>query len=209
MDSDTLNATEPALRILMYFVMPVWILAGTADYFCHRRNDISHTAGPKESLLHLLMFGEIGIPLLACLFLEINALIFAVMIVAFFAHEATALWDVSYATRHRRVPPIEQHVHSFLELMPLVAGILIAVLHWPQFIALFGLGDEPARWSLRLKSSPLPAGYVAFVLAAALLLAALPYLEELLRGLKAQRAQGTQGTGARRGAMPGSRWPRV
>jgi hypothetical protein len=208
MDSDTLAASEAALRILMYFVMPVWILAGTADYLCHRRNDISHTAGPKESLMHLLMFGEIGIPLLAGLFLEINALIFLVMIVAFVAHEATALWDVSYATRHRRVPPIEQHVHSFLELMPLVAGILVAVLHWPQFLALFGLGDEPARWSLRLKSEPLPTAYVAAVLAAALLLAALPYLEELVRGLKAQRAQAAAPTGER-SAMPHSRWPRA
>jgi hypothetical protein len=208
MDSDTLAASEAALRILMYFVMPVWILAGTADYLCHRRNDISHTAGPKESLMHLLMFGEIGIPLLAGLFLEINALIFLVMIVAFVVHEATALWDVSYATRHRRVPPIEQHVHSFLELMPLVAGILVAVLHWPQFLALFGLGDEPARWSLRLKSEPLPMAYVAAVLAAALLLAALPYLEELVRGLKAQRAQAAAPT-CERSAMPHSRWPRA
>jgi hypothetical protein len=208
MDSDTLAASEAALRILMYFVMPVWILAGTADYLCHRRNDISHTAGPKESLMHLLMFGEIGIPLLAGLFLEINALIFLVMIVAFVVHEATALWDVSYATRHRRVPPIEQHVHSFLELMPLVAGILVAVLHWPQFLALFGVGDEPARWALRLKSEPLPPAYVAAVLAAALLLAALPYLEELVRGLKAQRTQAAAPAGER-GGLPHSRWPRA
>jgi hypothetical protein len=132
------------------------------------------------------MFTEIGIPLVACLFLEINALVFLVMILAFAAHEATTLWDVSYATRYRRVGPFEQHVHSFLELLPLTAGILVAILHWPQFLALFGLGDEPARWALRLKNPPLPGGYVAVVLLAAVLLEVLPYVEELLRGLRAQ-----------------------
>jgi hypothetical protein len=187
METDMHDPADAALRILMYFIMPLWIAAGTADYLCHRRTHIARTAGPKESVLHLLMFTEIGIPLLACLFLEINALVFLVMIVAFVAHEATALWDVSYATSRRHVGPFEQHVHSFLELLPLAAGMLVAVRHWPQFLALFGLGQEPAGWDLRLKEQALPAAYVTFVLLAALLLEILPYVEELLRGLKARR----------------------
>lgn len=196
--NETQGADAPALWILMYFVMPLWMLAGVADYLCHRRTDIARTAGPKESVLHLLMFAEIGVPLLACLFLEINALIFLVMIVAFFAHEATALWDVSYATRRRDVRPFEQHVHSFLELLPLMAGVLLATLHWPQFLALFGLGDEPAQWTLRLKEAPLPTGYIVFVLGASVLLEILPFAEELLRGLKARG----QDRKARRSPMP-------
>ena len=190
MGTEMQDAGDAALCILMYFVMPLWIAAGIADYFCHRRTDIAHTAGPKESAMHLLMFIEIGIPLLACLLLEINALIFLVMILAFAAHEATALWDVSYATRYRRVGPFEQHVHSFLELLPLNAGILVAILHWPQFLALFGLGHESARWALRLKNPPLPGGYVAIVLLAAVFLEILPYVEELLRGLRARGQTG-------------------
>jgi hypothetical protein len=70
----------------------------------------------------LLMFAEVGVPLLAAMFLEVNALIIAAMIVTFFIHEATALWDVSYATTARTVTPIEQHVHSFLEMIPLMAN---------------------------------------------------------------------------------------
>jgi hypothetical protein len=62
---------------------------------------IETTTGAKESLIHLLMFAEIGLPLLAAMFLEINGLIIAVMLLAFFVHEATALWDVSYATTAR------------------------------------------------------------------------------------------------------------
>jgi hypothetical protein len=186
MEIDMTGAAPAALLILMYFIMPLWILAGMADYLCHRRTDIEHTAGPKESALHLLLFAEIGLPLVACLFLDINALIFLVMIAAFVAHEATALWDVSYASRYRRISPFEQHVHSFLELIPLFAGILVAILHWPQFLALFGLGTEPPRWELRLKQPPLPFWYVLFVLLASVLLELLPYMEELLRGLKAR-----------------------
>jgi hypothetical protein len=117
------------------------------------------------------------------------------MIVGFIAHELTALWDVSYAIEHRYISPIEQHVHSFLELMPLIGGILVAVLHWPQFLALFGLGDEPARFTLTWKEDPLPVLYLVTVLAAALLLELLPYLEELWRGLRAGRERLTRPPG--------------
>jgi hypothetical protein len=51
----------------------------------------------------------------------VNAGIILLMIGSFLVHEATALWDVSYATTAREVTPIEQHVHSFLEMIPLMA----------------------------------------------------------------------------------------
>jgi hypothetical protein len=181
--------SDPTQALLLYFVMPLWFLSGLADWLCHRATDIAHTTGPKESLLHLLMFGEIALPLLACLFLEINAAIFLLMIAGFLAHEATALWDVSYAAPRRYVSPIEQHVHSFLEMIPLMAGLIVAVQHWPQLLALFGLGPEQARFSITLKPDPLPVLYIVLVLSAALLLELLPYLEELWRGLRAGRSR--------------------
>lgn len=113
--------TEPAGQILLYFLMPLWLAAGIADWFCHRASHIETTTGVKESLIHLLMFAEVGIALLAGLFLEINAGVILLMIVVFLLHEATALWDVSYAVTARRVSPLEQHIHSFLELIPLMA----------------------------------------------------------------------------------------
>ena len=147
---------EAVQSVLIYFLLPVWFLAGIADWLCHRATDIEHTTGAKESVIHLLMFGEIAVPLVACLFLDINALVFLIMIAAFLAHEATALWDVSYAVERRWVSPIEQHVHSFLEMIPLMAGLLIALLHWPQLLALFGLAGEPPRFALQWKDPPLP-----------------------------------------------------
>lgn len=178
---------DVAVNVLMYFVLPLWLGAGFADYLCHRAARIEYTSGAKESVIHLLMFAEMAVPVLAALFLEINALIIAIMIIAFVLHEATSLWDLSYATHTRGITPIEQHVHSFLEMLPLMGLTMIAVLHWGQFLALFGLGSEAARFDIALKPRPLPWLYVTAVLGAVLLFELLPYVEELLRGLRAQR----------------------
>jgi hypothetical protein len=171
----------------MYFILPLWLAAGFADWLCHRASHIETTSGAKESLLHLLMFAEIGFPLLAAMFLDINGLIIAFMILMFFVHEATALWDVSYATTARTVTPIEQHVHSFLEIIPLMAIVSVVSLHWQQFLALFGAGSEPLRTDLSWKPEPLPILYVTAILSMVLLFELLPYLEEFWRGLRANR----------------------
>src|SRR3954451_21386285 len=178
---------DPTLLILLYFILPLWLLAGCADWLCHRASHIERTAGAKESLLHLLMLAEIGLPLLAGIFLQINAGIIAFMIVAFFIHEATAFWDVSYAVTVRNVSPIEQHVHSFQEMIPLMAILFVVTRHWDQFLALFGFGTEPARFDLSLKEEPLPTTYVLSIMAAAFLFEVIPYVEEFVRGLKANR----------------------
>jgi hypothetical protein len=176
-----------AQNILMYFVLPLWLAAGFADWLCHRRSHIETTSGPKESMLHLLALAEIGVPVLLALFFEINALVIAVMIVAFILHEATTLWDLSYASSTRAITPIEQHVHSFLEMLPLTGLAFVALLHWGQFLALFGLGNETARFDLVLKQPPLPLSYTIDILAAVFVFNIVPYAEELLRGLRAKR----------------------
>jgi hypothetical protein len=165
----------------MYFVLPLWLAAGFADWLCHRASNIQNTSGVKESLIHLLMFIEVAIPILAAMFLEINAMIIVVMIAAFFAHEATALWDVSYATTARTVSPIEQHVHSLLEVIPLLAICCVVSLHWGQFLALFGCGAETAILVFAWKPWTLPIWYVATIMSIVLLFELLPYVEEFVR----------------------------
>ena len=51
-----------AAVILMFVVVPVWIGAGLADYFCHRYSRLAFTSGPGESVLHLVQLGLVGIP---------------------------------------------------------------------------------------------------------------------------------------------------
>jgi hypothetical protein len=175
--------TTDALRsLLMYFLLPVWLAAGFADYLCHRAAHIERTTGWKESALHLLQFAEIALPILAALFLEINAGVILLMIICLILHEATAYWDVSYASAHREVKPIEQHVHSFLEVLPLTGLLMVIALHWDQFISLFGFG--PARFEFVPKPDPLPWTYILTMLGLTLLFEVLPYCEEFVRGLR-------------------------
>lgn len=166
--------SDPTVLILMYFILTVWFAAGFSDWLCRRTSHIKETTGAKESLIHLLMFAEVGVPLLAAMFLEINALIIAVMIAAFLIHEGTAMWDVSYATTARTVSPIEQHVH-----IPLMAMLSVISLHWGQFLALFGGGTEKAI--LAWKPQSLPIAYIASVMTVILLFEFLPYVEEFVR----------------------------
>jgi hypothetical protein len=70
-------------------------------------------------------------------------------------------------------------------MLPLMGLLMIIVLHWPQFLSLFGVG--PASFDLRLKEPPLPLTYLATVLALVLLFEVLPYLEELWRTAHARR----------------------
>ena len=48
------------LDAFLYVIVPLWLLAGFTDYVLHKRTHIEHTAGTRESLLHLLQLGEIG-----------------------------------------------------------------------------------------------------------------------------------------------------
>ena len=169
----------------MYFVLPIWLIAGFADYLCHRATNIAKTSGTKEALIHLLMLAEVGIPIAMALHFEVNALIIGIMLVMYFVHEATAMWDVIYASEHREITPIEQHVHNYLGMLPLLGLLIVVLLHWGQFLALFGWGEEAARLGLIEKSPPVPWSYTIGILTAVALLAVLPYLEELWRCMRA------------------------
>jgi hypothetical protein len=176
---------DDVLRLfLMYVILPVWLAAGFADYMCHRASHIEITSGWKESVLHLLQFAEMALPVLAALFLEITSGVIALMIVCLGLHQATAMWDVHYASETREVKPMEQHVHSVLEMIPFTGLLMVIALHWSAFIGLFGYA--PASFDLVWKSQPLPWTYVTAMLALALFFEILPYVEELLRGIRSK-----------------------
>ncbi|MDB5871596.1 MAG: putative rane protein [Ramlibacter sp.] len=175
-----------ARSILMYLVFPLWVAAGLVDWACHRRTAIAQTSGLKENLLHLVMFGEIGLGMLAVALLEINAAVLLFVLAVFVVHELTVYWDLHYSTPLRHVGPFEQMVHSFLEILPLLSLALLAVVAWPQALALAGLGAEPADWSLRAKLQPLPRAYLVAGVLSALLFNALPLAQETWACLRAR-----------------------
>jgi hypothetical protein len=178
------------LGLLMYGVVPVWLVAGLADYACHRLSRIEWSSGVKESFLHLLQFGLVGVPLLAALLLEVNAAAILVMLVMLLLHQAAAVWDVRYGNGTRRVSPVEQHIHGVLEMNPAFGIAIVAILHWDQFIALFGGGN--AAFTLAWKHDSLPAWYLTLVLVGVLLFGVLPYGEEFLRTWRAASTKALQ-----------------
>lgn len=62
------TAERAGRQLLLGGVMPMWLGAGLADRYLHRRTHIEDTAGPRESLVHWLMFAETGVPVLLGLF---------------------------------------------------------------------------------------------------------------------------------------------
>jgi hypothetical protein len=169
--------------ILVYVVLPLWVLSGFADYLCHRASHITYANGARESLLHWLMLAEVGVPLLLVVFFRINALLLAMMLVCLIAHEITGYFDLKLAMATRKVTVFEHQVHSLLEVLPLAAILLVMTLHWPQTQALFGLGVEAADFSLGPKQPP-RWGEIIPPAASFLALILLPYGEELWRGAR-------------------------
>ena len=177
-------ASSAAASLLIFAFLPLWIAAGLADYLCHRATSIETTSGTTESILHLVQFSLVGIPVTAALFLDVNAGYFLVTFILLVLHHVAAAVDLVYSNPKRRVAPREQMVHSFLEIMPIAAFMLLAVLHWPQFLALLGLGAEPPIFAPETRF--LPFSLTLVILSAAVLLNLLPYLEELWRCLACQ-----------------------
>lgn len=173
-------------RYLEFAILPLWFLSGVADYICHRQSKIDTTSGVKESAIHSLLIVESAVPVVMGLLFDINAGVIATMLAAFAAHQATAIWDVGYAVQRRVISPTEQHIHGALEMVPFCALSLLVCLHWDQFRALFGIGEEPAETRIRWKTPSLPRTYVGGIMTTTGVVGLL-YSEELLRCIDAYR----------------------
>jgi hypothetical protein len=181
---------QASQRILLGAVMPMWVIAGLADWYCHRKTDIEHTAGLQESVSHAAMMTQSGIPTTLALFYEVNAGVLATTYAALAAHQATAFYDVRYANEStREISDWEQHVHGMLEQVPVMATAFLTAIHWDQARALAGRGNEKPRWKLEPKRYPLPHKVKAGVLGSVAAFVALPYAEELYRCWKARDSQ--------------------
>ena len=182
--SDSDDVDLALRRYLLYVVIPLWYVPGLLDWWWHRQTKIEETSGTHESLTHAIMMTVVGIPLLAGLLFDINALVLTMMIAGYLIHEGVTYWDVNYAKDLREVPTIEQHTHSFLEMLPFISASLADCLKPNHSAACFAGGDEPARWKLEPKNPPLTARYVLTVLAGVGTFVVLPYGEEFVRCLR-------------------------
>ncbi len=165
------------LTVLLALTLPLWLLAGMGDWLCHRRTLIERTSGARESVLHLALYLVIAVPVALGLFLEVNALLLVFMVLCVLTHSAIAFWDTSYSQPRRYISPVEQMIHSHLEMLPVFALALTITLNWDAVM-------EP-RWALATREHPLPATWTTGVLLS-LVPGLLLILEELARGLRAR-----------------------
>jgi hypothetical protein len=180
-----LGIEQAGQRLIIGGIMPLWLGAGLADWYIHRRTRIEDTAGPRESAIHALMFAETGLPVLLGLFCEVNAGVLLSAYTAAGVHGVTAYWDQVYAQPRRRVDPLEQHVHSLLEVSPGMAAFLLTALHWDQARTLIGKGQPD--FGVRVKRrDPLSVSARVRLLAAVTAFGILPYAEELWRCWRAK-----------------------
>jgi hypothetical protein len=179
-----MSAQRAAELVLMAGVIPLWILSGVADWWCHRRTAIERTSGLAENAFHWVLLAEGGVALVAVALLEIDAALLLLVAAAFLAHEITTYVELRYTVPRREVRPIEQMVHSFMEILPLAMLGLLAVIAWEQVAAVVGGGA--ADIGLRLKENPWPVPYLLGVAAAVLVLNVIPMAEEGVRCWRAR-----------------------
>lgn len=185
-------AAKSSQRYMMYVIMPAWALVGMLDWLWHKQTKIETTSGPKESAMHLLMMMEAGVPVLAGLFLETNAGLLRLMTLGMLLHQATVMWDVAYTASRRKIPPREQHTHTFMETLPFDILAVFACMHPKELRAMLGIGNEKGDFRLRLKKPGPPVNHIFLIFSALGLFVFLPHVEELWRCLRAQR-QGLTG----------------
>jgi hypothetical protein len=174
-------AMSQACAVLLgMVVLPLWILVGLADWWCHRRSDIERTSGLRENLFHLALFALVAAGAVATALLDINYLVLLLLMAVFLAHELLTWIELRYVTDRRHISPFEQMVHSFLEILPLLVLAVLAV----DLIAAQPVGS--GAWSMRLRHDLAPGPLVAAAIAV-LLLNVAPLLEETGRCLHADR----------------------
>jgi hypothetical protein len=173
-------AADDLLRtILLDVVLPLWVLAGLADWACHRATRIELRSGVAESNFHLGLYGLVGAAGLAAFALEITTAVLLLLIAVWLAHELLTWVELRYVVTRREVRPFEQMVHGFLELLPFSAIVILAALN-PE--AAGGLVDwSVADWALRSRESWESFAEIAPLAAATVLLNLVPLLEENVR----------------------------
>ncbi|HEY4581285.1 MAG TPA: hypothetical protein VIG88_00215, partial [Lysobacter sp.] len=160
-------------------IYPLWLAAGVADVWVHRRDRIECRTGMRESAMHLLMCVQMGVPVLAVLLLDVTAPVFLLAATMVLLHSWTSWRDSRFADSVRRIGPTEQKIHVALDAVPWIGLALVALLHRDALAPLVQPG--PADWSVRWRDPPFAPATVVAVLLASAVFGVLPSALELLR----------------------------
>jgi len=147
----------------------LWLTAGAIDFRLHRASSIETTSGLKESALHLVQIAILGAATLLWLSFRASQPLSLILLALVCLHAITGYWDTRVAYPTRAIRPLEQHVHSILDLAPWIA---IGVVYW-------SMPDTHVVTALAFDLAPIALWLFAIV--PALLLTVLPALTEFRR----------------------------
>lgn len=178
---------ELTLRLILFVILPLWVICGSLDYFCHKATKIEENSGVWESFHHSIMGVQVGIPIWLGIYCEINVLVMLISFACFIIHEWTAHNDVVVAVHDREVTPREQHIHSYLITIPFYVLSLAICRNWESFLKTITFQWQ-GELSLVFRDEPLGTNaYVAWYATLMLVVAVIPYTEELIRCVRYAR----------------------
>ncbi len=162
---------------LAYTGYLAWLAAGSVDFMQHWRTDLPHTSGLRESAWHAAQIGLLGTGVLAWLAFAPGLGLLLLLAVLAAIHAVCGWLDTLTAFEVRSIPPLEQHVHSVLDMAPWIALATI----------ILGQGGQAraAGWAIAWEPAP-PVLWLAALLPA-LVLCVLPWLLEFAAALRARR----------------------
>lgn len=162
--------------LLMYAILPLWVLAGFLDWQQHRSSRIESTTGITESVFHWVLFAEGGCALFCALVLPFQPMLVALAFTLLAAHELTTWLELKVVVGGRFISPAEQMLHSFLEILPWCAIVTVYLLRTTEI----GLPAVAAY------SEILTPTYLALLFLFIVVMNVLPLTEETLRCLRAR-----------------------
>lgn len=157
-----------------------WLSAGLGDFLAHWRTDLPHTSGVPESATHLLQLALLAAAVIVGLAFEVGPASAATMGALVVAHAIVGYIDTRIAfARHRVVSPIEQHIHSVLDMAPPIAFAWLLITTWPAAVG---------EGTLALRDPALPIVVWMAFLVPPVLLCVVPALIEFRAAWRVRRA---------------------
>ncbi|WP_311223828.1 MULTISPECIES: hypothetical protein [unclassified Acidovorax] len=173
---------HPVIGVLLQVVLALWIVAGFADWWSHRRTQIERTSGIAESLCHWLLLIQMGTAIVLCIAFRPNLLLLTLLLFLWVSHQTTTFLELRWVAPVREITPAEQMTHSFLEILP-VAGILLLSIPVVEQTLL----GYPVEWTMEHRAIAdihWQTGIWPLLIAACLVFNGLAYMEETWRCLR-------------------------
>lgn len=183
-----MDLEQGTLNLILFGLLPLWMVSGFVDYLCHKRTRIELTSGVTESVLHIVMGFQVGVPIFLALVFEINVTLTLLCLAMLVAHQVVAIWDLRLASPVREISIWETQAHAFLLTVPYYTFALVAVRNWQTFVDTLTF-DWGGQIGLVLRPEPLgPQNYLGYHFLVVFSLGLVPYGEELRRCLRARQA---------------------